>query len=496
MLIARAGLSPVMVGRGGELERLRRLFAAVADPQVALVSGEAGVGKTRLLRELVLGLPDGTAVLAGQAEEGAMGRPYQLLLEAAEPYLGGWSAVPEPLGARRDALRVLLAPVLPDLTPSDERDLAREELLRAAVDLVRHLVGGQDRAVVMFEDLQWADAESLALFGRLATTAGLPVLLIGSYRPGRAGPSSGRAAGVRAGVRNPRRPQAVAAGLVARARRGAGRLAWRAGRGGERARGAGPDRRTRAAGPPLLAGRAPGPLPPRPLMAVAPGRGPARGGGRVRAGARRLRGRAGRPGPAPARAARGRRAARAGPLPPRPWRCRDRQEPRAGRGRPAGPLARLAQGRGGDAAAAPRRRPGGRRPAGPDAARAGGRRPGRRGSEQRRDRPPPVRLRQDRLGARLQHPWKARHVVPRRDRRLGRPPGPPPSLSTPAVGGSAGGIGLRGSAASALIRAHARRGCPRPSQDLRGAGAGGRAAGCPAQPGEAGAPRGAGGRWD
>src|SRR6266542_2673217 len=204
-----------------------------------------------------------------------MGRPYQLLLEAAEP----------------------------------------------------HLVGGQDRAVVMFEDLQWADAESLALFGRLATTAGLPVLLIGSYRPGRAGPSSGRAAGVRAGVRNPRRPQAVAAGLVARARRGAGRLARRAGRGGEpargragpvgcravgagaqrlvprpaceRARGAGPDRRTRAAGPPLLAGRAPGPLPPRPLMAVAPGRGPARGGGRVRAGARRLRGRAGRPGPAP-----------------------------------------------------------------------------------------------------------------------------------------------------------------------------------------------------
>jgi predicted ATPase len=35
----------------------------------------------------------------------------------------------------------------------------------------------------VFEDLHWADAESLALFGRLAVTADLPLLLVGTFRP-------------------------------------------------------------------------------------------------------------------------------------------------------------------------------------------------------------------------------------------------------------------------------------------------------------------------
>src|SRR5436190_22306991 len=46
MLVARTGLSPVMVGRAAELERLRRLLTPAREPRVALISGEAGVGKT------------------------------------------------------------------------------------------------------------------------------------------------------------------------------------------------------------------------------------------------------------------------------------------------------------------------------------------------------------------------------------------------------------------------------------------------------------------
>jgi len=53
MLAARTGLSPVMVGRADELARLRELAITTGEPAVALISGEAGIGKTRLVAELV-----------------------------------------------------------------------------------------------------------------------------------------------------------------------------------------------------------------------------------------------------------------------------------------------------------------------------------------------------------------------------------------------------------------------------------------------------------
>jgi DNA-binding NtrC family response regulator len=60
MLVARAGLSPVMVGRTAELSRLQSLVGASRSPAVALIAGEAGIGKTRLARELIDSVPPGT----------------------------------------------------------------------------------------------------------------------------------------------------------------------------------------------------------------------------------------------------------------------------------------------------------------------------------------------------------------------------------------------------------------------------------------------------
>src|SRR5882724_1508926 len=48
MLVGRTGLSPVMVGRAAELDRLAQLLGARRTPSIALVGAEAGVGKTRL----------------------------------------------------------------------------------------------------------------------------------------------------------------------------------------------------------------------------------------------------------------------------------------------------------------------------------------------------------------------------------------------------------------------------------------------------------------
>src|SRR6266545_3260855 len=146
MLAGRTGLCPVMVGRGMELARLQRALAA-DETQVVLVSGEAGVGKTRLLRELSATLPVGARVLAGQASQGVPARPFQLLLEAIGPSVSTWRQVPQRLA---------------------DREYSQEELLGAAVALVEDLLIGTGRGVLVFEDLHWADAQSVALFGRLA----------------------------------------------------------------------------------------------------------------------------------------------------------------------------------------------------------------------------------------------------------------------------------------------------------------------------------------
>jgi MoxR-like ATPase len=55
-----------MVGRAEELARLRTLTTLTGGPAVALINGEAGIGKTRLVAELVATLDPALPVLAGQ----------------------------------------------------------------------------------------------------------------------------------------------------------------------------------------------------------------------------------------------------------------------------------------------------------------------------------------------------------------------------------------------------------------------------------------------
>ena len=182
--MVRSGLSLVMVGRAAELRRLQSMADAMTEPRVVLLHGEAGVGKSRLVREFVATLPD-HQVLEAHAEPGPLGRPFHLLHEAIERRVGLWTAIPPELATSAEALRVLLGPVVPALSsdPSSDVTVGGEQSLRAAVDLVRYLLDGR-AGVLVVEDLHWADAESLRLIGQLATTADLPLLIVGTFRPG------------------------------------------------------------------------------------------------------------------------------------------------------------------------------------------------------------------------------------------------------------------------------------------------------------------------
>lgn len=182
--VSRPGLSPVMVGRSDELRRLLTLLpdrsgSVTTGPQIALVAGEAGIGKSRLLAELRAAIPATTPIIVGQAGAGPPGRPYSVLLDALAPLVRAWSSVPHRLAGRDEPVRALLSSVAPSLV-TEERDYAPDELMRAAVDVVVHLA--PPPAVVVFEDLHEADPESITLFGRLALTADFGALLVGTYR--------------------------------------------------------------------------------------------------------------------------------------------------------------------------------------------------------------------------------------------------------------------------------------------------------------------------
>ncbi|MFC7761862.1 AAA family ATPase [Catellatospora bangladeshensis] len=154
----RGGVSSAMIGRDRELRQLTQLVAA-RRPAVVFVGGEPGIGKTRLVRELLTTLPEQAVALVGQAEPDSLARPYELLLDAVD-------GVDVPAGR---------------LTALTDPQLSPVERLHSGLSLVADL-SGEAPTVIVFEDLHWADSESAALFERLADTDG-PRLLVGTYRP-------------------------------------------------------------------------------------------------------------------------------------------------------------------------------------------------------------------------------------------------------------------------------------------------------------------------
>lgn len=164
MLVGRGGLSPVMVGRASHLERLTDLLAAEGTG-VALVGGEAGIGKSRLLVELRERVPPEVVVLAGQADPGGLSHPFELFLDALSDHV----TVGDP---RIAALRA---------AGDDHEPLADRYAL--ARELVDEALAGRP-ALLVFEDLHWSDFESIAVFEQLAARASPVRTLLGTYRPG------------------------------------------------------------------------------------------------------------------------------------------------------------------------------------------------------------------------------------------------------------------------------------------------------------------------
>jgi predicted ATPase len=188
---------PTFVGREAESARLAaaRDRAAAGVPAVVLVGGEAGVGKSRLVGELVAGSRAvGATVLAGGCVElGGEGLPFAPVVAALRELAGGLgdaelaTLVPEP--ARSE-----LARLVPELGPAagmagsgtppapapaggpqegtpagptpGEPGSAQRRLFGLLLDLLQRLAARRPTVLVV-EDLHWADRSTRDLLAYL-----------------------------------------------------------------------------------------------------------------------------------------------------------------------------------------------------------------------------------------------------------------------------------------------------------------------------------------
>ncbi len=189
-LAARA--SGALVGRVAELEELQELWlnaGSRGSGRVVLLTGDPGIGKTRLVAEIARRAHEaGAFVFAGRAPEEAL-VPYQPFVEALRHYFTTVSARELRSSAREygsELIRLVpelrrRAPELP--APIDsEPETERYRLFEAVAGLLTE-ISATAPVLLVLDDLQWADRPTLLLLRHIARTPGHGrVLVLGAYR--------------------------------------------------------------------------------------------------------------------------------------------------------------------------------------------------------------------------------------------------------------------------------------------------------------------------
>jgi predicted ATPase/DNA-binding CsgD family transcriptional regulator len=187
---------PALIGRQRELAQLQQRFAdAVAGQMtVALVSGEPGIGKTRLLDEVATRAhAAGARVLHGAATEAEGMPPYLPFLEALGQHIR--AATPDELRAQTGANAPILASLLPELharlgdLPSAHTLAPEQARLRLyeAIGALLAAIAHEQPLLLQLDDLHWADPATLDLLCYIAAHHRDGYLLIlGAFRDGEA----------------------------------------------------------------------------------------------------------------------------------------------------------------------------------------------------------------------------------------------------------------------------------------------------------------------
>ncbi len=181
-----------MVGREREMASLLAGLehAAIGRGSLFLISGEPGVGKTRLAQQLAAAAHARRfAVLSGncsdQDEEAVPYLPFVEILESCvDRATDGLPALLGEQGPELARLLPRLRRMLPDLAaPLDlPPQQSRRHLFHCFCDFVARLAREQPLLLIL-EDLHWADDSSLSLLDHLAhRISASPIVIAGTYR--------------------------------------------------------------------------------------------------------------------------------------------------------------------------------------------------------------------------------------------------------------------------------------------------------------------------
>lgn len=177
-----------LVGRSREMTLLQQHLDD-DEPAMLVLAGEPGIGKTRLLHEVIqYAQADGWNVLEGSSHLLSGQEPFTPVLGALERHLQRQSATTLQRHLEGCSWLVRLLPELAEVgsVPPSEWQLSPEQERRLMFKAVRRFlnnVAGPAGTLLVLDDLQWASLDALDLLAYLVRSpADVPLRVVGAYR--------------------------------------------------------------------------------------------------------------------------------------------------------------------------------------------------------------------------------------------------------------------------------------------------------------------------